>query len=352
MDKIKKIKIRLYRLIAVTLLLFIFSGHTVAQYAYLNSYILNREFPTQNILFKVDIDDKSKIDSVILPVRGQFVDSYPFELSRNSFSVLLTIMQNGVPGKNADPPKGYADTFYALILPNNLSIIRLDSLLFRAIVGFKNINDNRLSLQWVNEENSNSPTQEDLIGIGNNQRLRVFSSHNYIRPDYSLNDINQFTSPKKLLNIADTTIYWDIESSASNVYLFKHSPSTGIMTQTLLGDRTEMNIVVGYNESSNNIYSFVTPFKMYSYFPPVYSADTLNMAICIYNPSTLDQTDSISYSVGEAYAAKEIGTAESNGPYLYYYYFWQDGYRRFDPAYLLIFDTRTNEADWLRVGWR
>jgi len=37
---------------------------------------------------------------------------------------------------------------------------------------------------------------------------------------------------------------------------------------------------------------------------------------------------------------------------IYYYYFWQDGYEGFDPAYLLIFDTRTNEASWLRVGWR
>ena len=124
------------------------------------------------------------------------------------------------------------------------------------------------------------------------------------------------------------------------------------MTQTLLGDRAEMNIVVGYNESANKIYTFITPYKMYSYSPPVYSADTMSMAICIYNPSTLDQTDSISYSVGESYAAMEIGPAESLGPYLYYYYFWQDGYEGFDPAYLLIFDTRTNEATWLRVGWR
>ncbi len=78
-----------------------------------------------------------------------------------------------------------------------------------------------------------------------------------------------------------------------------------------------MNIVVGYSEAANVIYSFTTPYKMYSYSPAVYSADTLNMIILAYDPSTLNQIDSVIVPVGDAYAAMEIGSAKSLGPYLY-----------------------------------
>jgi hypothetical protein len=52
------------------------------------------------------------------------------------------------------------------------------------------------------------------------------------------------------------------------------------------------------------------------------------------------------------YIINEIGECDNIGPYMVYYYFAQEDYRYFSPAMLFIFDTRTNEATWLRVGWR
>ena len=68
-------------------------------------------------------------------------------------------------------------------------------------------------------EEKRKVTQEGLIGIGNDHRLRVFSSNDYVWPDYTLNDIGQFKNPKPLLNTVDTTIYWDTQSSTSDIYL-------------------------------------------------------------------------------------------------------------------------------------
>ena len=352
MGIVNKLKLSYHQLAAMIIFLFTCHFQTNAQDVYVNSYALGDSYPAKNIVFKLDLASKSKSDSVILPVTGQFVDGYPFELSRNSFSALITIIQNGVPAKNAGPPKGHTDTYYCTVSQTNLSILNLDSLLFRAVVGFKKSDDNRLSIQWIDERNSNLLTQEDILELDVTNEPRTISTGQFERPDYSLNDIGHFKNPKKLLNTADTITYWDLGPSGANIYLFRHNPSTGILNQTLIGDRTEMNIVLGYNESANKIYSFITPYKMYSYSPSVYSSDTLNMTIGVYDPFTLSKIDSLTYPVGDAYAAMEIGTAESDGPYLYYYYFWQDGYGQFDPAYLLIFDTRTNEATWLRVGWR
>ena len=318
----------------------------------LNSYSVLEDQLPRNIMYKVSLDNYAITDSLTLECRGAFFDKYPLEIDFPDVPFLLNFIQNGLPAKNAFPPKGRMDSYYFIINRNSFEVVSFDSLPGRGIAGIEKISENRISFRWFDEGNHDRPTQEDQIGIGNNRRLRIFSSNDYDWPDFSENDIGEFKSPKPLLSEGDTTIYWDTESSLPNIYLFKHNPSIGIIAQALLGDRTEMNIVVGYSESANNIYCFITPFTMYSYSPPVLSVDTLNMIVLKFDPFTLNQIDSIVIPVEEAYGASEIGTAESLGHYLYYYYFWQDGYEGFDPAWLLIFDTRTNEATWLRVGWR
>jgi hypothetical protein len=46
------------------------------------------------------------------------------------------------------------------------------------------------------------------------------------------------------------------------------------------------------------------------------------------------------------------GPAELVGPYIVYYFGESNDLGQLYPAMLFIFDTRTNEATWLRVGWR
>jgi hypothetical protein len=52
------------------------------------------------------------------------------------------------------------------------------------------------------------------------------------------------------------------------------------------------------------------------------------------------------------YPSGEFATADVVGPYIVHYFFSGEGLTRYAPAMLFIFDTRTNEATWLRVGWR
>jgi len=52
------------------------------------------------------------------------------------------------------------------------------------------------------------------------------------------------------------------------------------------------------------------------------------------------------------YIGSGYGPCERIGPYFIYYFFDGEDYRYFSPAMLFIFDTRTNQATWLRVGWR
>jgi hypothetical protein len=82
--------------------------------------------------------------------------------------------------------------------------------------------------------------------------------------------------------------------------------------------------------------------------------DRIDSHLLIYNAFDFSLLDSISipdYPPGD-YIGGEFGSADVVGPYIVYYYFEGEGIDRFAPAMLLIFDTRTNEATWLRVGWR
>lgn len=82
--------------------------------------------------------------------------------------------------------------------------------------------------------------------------------------------------------------------------------------------------------------------------------DRIESHLLIYNAldfSLLDSMPIPDYPAGD-YIGGEFGTADVVGAYVVYYYFVGEGIDRFAPAMLFIFDTRTNEASWLRVGWR
>ena len=52
------------------------------------------------------------------------------------------------------------------------------------------------------------------------------------------------------------------------------------------------------------------------------------------------------------YPNEAFDVADIIGPYIVYYFWGGESLTRRAPAMLFIFDTRTNEATWLRVGWR
>ena len=80
----------------------------------------------------------------------------------------------------------------------------------------------------------------------------------------------------------------------------------------------------------------------------IYSARdlTLRDSIRIADPPSDSSCASMGYDVYDS------NICAREGKYLIYFFSGFNGLERFVPALLFIFDTRTNEATWLRVGWR
>ena len=103
------------------------------------------------------------------------------------------------------------------------------------------------------------------------------------------------------------------------------------------------------------LYDFNLNWEMHTeYTQKDYGQDWIDSHVRTYRLSGFAPLDSISvadYPPGD-YPDGTFDVADVVGPYIVYYFFGREGLNRYAPAMLFIFDTRTNEATWLRVGWR
>jgi len=350
---IKKIpKFASYQIIIIVLLLIGIYSHTTAQYIYLNSYIKDDEYPGQNSIFKIDLATAQIIDSLILPSVGSFAAGAPVTLTVGANRFLISGLNTGLPAKNSEP-RDKVYSYYFLIDADDFNIIRQDSLINKMIGEIKKTDSDSISMEWLDEVDGG--WYEGIYSI-----TRPFHRLNHVRDrkftdkDFQSHHIGEYVGPHFLAQIHNFKYYWGYQDADDSGYvnIFKIDLDSTLIGELQIGEVTTTNIIVGYNPQTGKIYSFITAYKLLSSYPLSQTPENISTEIIIINPEDLNVVMRLPLDMGEAYAAQETGTAESVGPYLYYYYFWQDGYEGFDPAYLLIFDTRTNEATWLRVGWR
>jgi hypothetical protein len=85
-----------------------------------------------------------------------------------------------------------------------------------------------------------------------------------------------------------------------------------------------------------------------------YGQDWIESNVRVINLENFSLIDSIQvpdYPEGD-YISGSSGVADVVGNYIVYYFGSSNDMEIFAPAMLFIFDTRTNQAAWLRVGWR
>jgi hypothetical protein len=85
-----------------------------------------------------------------------------------------------------------------------------------------------------------------------------------------------------------------------------------------------------------------------------YGQDWIDANVRMFNIRNFVLLDSLSlpdYPEGD-FISGSYGVGEVKGPFITYYFGQSGDMQLVYPAMLFIFDTRTNEATWLRVGWR
>jgi hypothetical protein len=342
-----------YRFIGVIICAIIPVPATGANIIFLNSYVV-ADKRVDNFVFKIDIDSKQIADSVNLNIDGEFISRYPSTLLRDNSPFIVSILTNGLSGKNSII-KGQIDSYYTVIIGSNLNILFQDSILNRQLSKSNLIAGDTMGIEWFgNLQGTGGWFKSKYMLNFNSGRLRNLNNRIFNEDDYSSLIIGQYYAPKFIMADSLAKYYWGYHNigDSSYVNIIKADNDDNITNEYTLGERTIADIVVGYNQFTHMIYAIITPYKLLSFYPPIESPNTLIPGIIIIDPIDFRITQSLSIDMNDVYLGHETGTASQIGPFVYYYYFSGDGYGQFDPAYLLIFDTRTNEATWLRVGWR
>jgi hypothetical protein len=113
--------------------------------------------------------------------------------------------------------------------------------------------------------------------------------------------------------------------------------------------------IYAFHPQRNKFYCFHLNYEMHGKFVTKNREDYYtDPEVLIYDPETLQLLERhyvTDYPEGN-YPGKENGLADVMGDFIVYYFFEDDWMGIYAPAMLFIFDTRTNEATWLRVGWR
>lgn len=319
-----------------------------AQFYYINSYIGTDRKDIKNAVLKIDINSKQIVDSLILGINGQFIEKIPQSfLDFNQNRLMITLLFNGISGKNArgeDPI-----TYYFIIDKQNFSIIRQDSLPGSLVSRVNRVNGD--SIYFTILDNQIGWIKASYVLGQRNNRLQLVDRYVFDTAHEVYPVIGGHIAPDGLCKLGSISYYHGIIDDGQ-VLLFSADSTNNIINQLIIGNRAQEVVVVGCNSSDSIIYSILLRFTYSTFSPPDTSEPAIQNEIIRINATNFTIIDTTLVDPGEAYFAKEYGTANIIDNYLLYYFSLGECGDCFVSAYLLIFDTRTNQATWLRVGWR
>jgi hypothetical protein len=266
---------------------------------------------------------------------------------------LLLALESGVYAKNSGPG---AETTFVFILDDSLNIIRnlkFPDASISELRQFENEEGFRFGLTTA--DNAIEIFREGIYEIDRDFRFRRIRD---FVPSIGPNDIRTLNEFEYLhrLNNNPQGIFYSVADYGLN-YLLKLSGDRTSIASSVLTSRNFVSDIFAYHPLRDKVYLFRLNYEQHGKFPEYdkdYGENWIEPHVLIYNPSNFELVDSLpvaDFTSGN-YPLAEKGQADVVGDFIVYYFFDDEWLGRFNPAMLFIFDTRTNEATWLRVGWR
>jgi hypothetical protein len=317
-------------------------------YYYVASYGNSLNGP-EIVLSKINLDQKLIELSTSLPMTGQIQIYKPMQFHIGNDLYYFISSSYGAPGKNS-PADTIQFTNYS-ILNSRLAKVSSGQLNYYSIFNyFFSLGDTSI-IRYTYYGDSLSYRILGTIYFSNFQPI-ISPIRNSL--DYETS-IDTFLASNQLYRIkqGENKILWSI---ANGVELYSFNESRNVITDSIvIGDEFKYSNIFGLNNNNTLVYSFNINYNIMGGPEDIQKRSIEQSYVKIYNADTFGFIDSLSIpdpSISDGYIMPEYSSCDNVGPFLLYYYFSGEDYRFYAPAMLFIFDTRTNEATWLRVGWR
>ena len=307
----------------------------------------------------VDLDTKSILAEIITGQEGQILNKLALPIGRDSDTFLVCAAMEGCYCDNSVVGKNLARISIFHAQTRQLVHSYADSDLF--IDTFEKMPNHRvyISAESLSEPHRSLNGDYD-IGAGFDFVLR-----NQRQPDYAYG-LYDGVEPFEYLKPLAPEMHIYRGDLHRKPYVIKTNNNRRSVIDTLLLTSVQIEIdpvlsdsisdrshIVAFTDTT--LYDFNLNWEFYSKsVNKSYDEHRIDSHAKIYNLADFALIDSFAvadYPRG-AYPDQAFDAADIVGPYMVYYFFGREGLTRYAPAMLFIFDTRTNEATWLRVGWR
>lgn len=351
--------VRFFKNLIILLLFYslICPGSTFPQNYYVNCYEGTGERGELHDIYvkAVDLTVPSITSEIRINDKGYLLSKKPAIVDVNDRSYLISISEFGGFAKNSGPAGSYKVYYSVLTVDDQqLVIVKNDSIggvMASPIRQYVDETGFRFGLRSDRDTMTVLPDGEYTLDNNLNfQMIRPISyshepnviynlaGHEYMTKVWNENNINIFYySGYWLARLAN-----DLSIVLDSLYLINMQNGSGIFA---------------YHPDRDKLYCFHLNYEFHGKFPQYekdYDYNRIEPEVLIYDPYTfnlLENLPIVDYARGD-YPGHENGLAEVVGDFIIYYFFEEDWWPIFAPAMLFIFDTRTNEATWLRVGWR
>jgi len=313
----------------------------------------NDEMGTNILVSKIDLTNKRIVNSISLPSEGELAYRIPLKIQRGNQNLLLVATNNGVRSKNSRQLPNPILNYY--ILNNDFNILNNGQLNNITILG-------RLSYPNYKIDSLSFVAHQDSLFLGKRGRI-IVNQQNRIQIDnqtvetYSESNFPEICGFRYFDKIKDSNNNLYYNATTNGVYLLKLDTRNDVLLDSLnLNSDKPLFNLFGISDDDSLVYVFYMNSNNLGGPPAMQKTEVDPSYVKILRAGNFTLVDSIdieypSLELGYVGGAT-TGLIDKVGPYFVYFDLNSESYRWFSPAMLFIFDTRTNEASWLRVGWR
>jgi hypothetical protein len=307
----------------------------------------------------VDLDTKAVLSEIAFNQEGWILNKKALSIAGDSDTRLVSAVMAGCYCDNSIAGKPYLKIGVFDPSSRNLIFSYADSNI--SIHTFEGIPDRRVYLEGeIGREPRHTINGDYTLGRDFSLVLRNRRPDNYSYDLYP--GLGPFINLQPIASA--TNIYRANHNYES--FVVKTNPERSMIADTLklisngilidsvlsdsISDRSHILAVI-----DTLVYDFNLNYEFYGEtITKTRDLGRIDSHVRLYRLSDFTPLDSIpvaDYPPGD-YPDGTFDVADVVGPYIVYYFFGREGLTRYAPAMLFIFDTRTNEATWLRVGWR
>lgn len=305
----------------------------------------------------IDLNTAQILHTDTVSMGGYLYHHTPIRFERRSHKYLATFVQcGGGASKNTLPGRHRAYRFINEA-DSSIQIVRADSFIDTEILVKQYSNQTTFWLGMERSTNLGVSLPFDEYSINESFNIvRVRPNSAVPSKPGQLPDMGNFRFPTPVDSIGIPGLYYCRRDFP--IWLIRLNDQRNTLIDSVqLQDESKASAIFAYHPNRDKFYCFHLNYEYPcddSALNKSYGQYWILPEVFIYNPATLTLLERIpiaDFSSGN-YPGYEDGLANIVGDFIVYYFFMEDDEHYYSPAMLFIFDTRTNQATWLRVGWR